>query len=163
MDNQQGKNPELQAAWLAGFMDGEGSFCLRKNNGGWKYPQPLVTVTNTHKPTIDHTIEVLNFLGLAHHIQYREKASSLSKLPSWQISVTGPKRCKRWCETLLPYLVTKQVKADALLEWCIERLDQPLRGSGMSLRQQSLFEVIRFGSQPSQTTRGTELITLEKV
>lgn len=119
----QGKTDGELLSWLAGFMDGEGSFVIIKSGGRI---QPRVQVNNTHYPTLSWLTEKLTVLGLPHYVGTKKgglhKHDPYNRKQQWVIMVAGFKRSIRWCQALLPYLVTKRRQAELLLEFCHSRL-----------------------------------------
>jgi hypothetical protein len=123
MDNQQGKM-EQDLSWLAGFLDGEGSLMVKRRSGAShnKYDiySPTICVVNTDMPTLDIVIDILKSVELPFHVSSRD--GHINK-DSWDIRVSGYKRCKRWLEVLTPYLRTKKGQAVVMLEYINSRLD----------------------------------------
>lgn len=147
MDNQQRKVEEL--AWLAGFFDGEGSIHFRKTTGqrlkGMKleYQYPNMRICGTHEGTLEVIGEILRQNDLPFHVSRRFPTSD-KHAPSWDIECKGMKRCKRWLETLLPYLKTKYEQAVLMLEFIDLRLsDIDYSGRGYSDREQEIIEQLR--------------------
>lgn len=130
MDNQQGKNDGL--AWLAGFVDGEGSFMVIQCTGkrmerfkGRGYAQTRITLVNTHFPTLEAIKEICAENELPYYISTRiggVSSSGAKYADSWDVRVQGFRRCKKWCEALLPHLRTKKSRAEAMLQLVDTRL-----------------------------------------
>jgi hypothetical protein len=155
MGNQQGKTEDVDLAWLAGFLDGEGSLMVKYCAGsrmqqyrrqGQPYIAPSICVVNTDQPTLDVVRQILANNGLPHHISQRTGGVGKNGRPyqdSWDIRVVGFKRCKRWLETLIPYLRTKRGQAEALLELCNSRLSGYEKGAGYTARELAIVEELR--------------------
>ena len=134
MDNQQGKICELDIAWLAGFLDGEGSICMMKTNAnrfrlngqpvsGWV---PRITIANTHKPTLERLVFIVEGLNLPHNICWRYPKNSRWK-ESWHLSAQGMKRFIRWADVLERYTFTKREQFFTARCYCQSRLQHCVR------------------------------------
>lgn len=153
MDNQQGKS--LDVAWLAGFLDGEGSFMmLHHTRGKQGYPyskqwKPAIKVASTDEPTLQEVADILDSLGLPYHVS-RRRPKNPQWSSSWMIEVFGLKRCLRWCNALLSSLRTKREEASLMKEYCELRLAQK---PSWNIPQG------RKGAKPQQTDRQLEIIS----
>lgn len=136
MGNQQGKT-NVELAWLAGFIDGEGSFMVCKLAGKRLkrlaedkkavYFNPAFKIAGTCYETLPQIVEILERLELPFHISNRTAIKANHK-DSWMIEVRGFKRCKLWCAILIPYLKTKKVEAEAMLKFCESRTKGYVKG-----------------------------------
>lgn len=119
-----GKTDEELLSWLGGFMDGEGSFVIIKMSGNRL--QPRVQVANTHYRTLDWLTETLTRLELPHYIGHKHGAymgkDGYRRKPQWVLMAVGLKRTLKWCQALLPYLVTKREQCELLIEFSHSRL-----------------------------------------
>lgn len=123
-DNQQAKIlvQEKDISWLAGFIDGEGciSFIHRneKNTNNWR---THVQITNTHVPTLNTCTDILERMGVGHHVWWFEnKNKRYSK--RWDIRISGFKRVHKLLRIITPYLHTKQERAEIMLDFINLRL-----------------------------------------
>lgn len=108
-------------AWLAGFLDGEGTIGISRTNGkAWKHPylRPTVQAPNTDRRAIDEMARIVE--GVT------------GKRPSVCVSNQGSERCKRawrvkvstqWellllLPVLMPHLRLKKRQAELCLEFC---------------------------------------------
>ena len=134
MDNQQAKVSDNEIGWLAGFLDGEGSFMLmQRPDRRVKTPHkvydrrklwaPRICVANTHIPTLNHVTNLLDRLGLPYHISWRQFTTREYKT-AWDLRVQGLKRCYRWLIQIAPYLVTKKRQAELMLDWINSRKER---------------------------------------
>jgi len=125
-------NP-LDAAWLAGFLDGEGTISLYRSVWKWKPDgpntrrlrnhereperyRPLIALTHTDVPTCDHVSSLLTSIGVKHNFLKATDLdpTRLGKRPQYQISVMAFVGARRVLDAILPYLVTKHDQAAAL-------------------------------------------------
>ena len=122
------------AAWLAGFWDGEGSITLYRSIWKWKADgpttrrlrnhereperyRPLLALSHTDMPSCDHVADLLIQIGAKRyylHDPLMVNPSRLGKRPQRHISVMSFVGARRVLEVLMPYLVTKQAAAQAL-------------------------------------------------
>lgn len=111
--------------WLAGFLDGEGSFMLqlRKVKTG-QHIVPEMQVTNTHKASIDHIAAMLAAQGVGHHIQIRQD-KRVSYKTQFVLRVAGMKRMAKLVDLLSPYLFTKAAQAELVRQFIRHRLSVP--------------------------------------
>lgn len=151
MGNQQGKTSEDDLHWLGGFIDGEGSIIVKRQGGkrlremDLNYYAPNLRICNTDEPTFQVVIAILNANNLPFHVSRRTPANPRYK-PSWDISVNGMLRCKRWLGVVTPYLRTKKEQAEWMLEFIELRLSLgggKAVGVGYSLREQELLQLLR--------------------
>jgi len=130
MDNPQKR---LGIEWLAGFIDGEGSFILQvSKERRWKNGtcgirlRPRITISNTHKPTMDFIAGLLKEFGVGHQFNVvSRKIYNPKHSQGYQISITGHKRSLKLIELLLPFLITRQRQAQLLKEFIEWRLSLP--------------------------------------
>lgn len=113
----RGNLKEVDKAYLAGFLDGEGSIsiCRSKPNNHWRYRTYRytleVTVTNTNKKIIELLANLFegSWMRIRHHNN-----------PVWKDAY-----CIRWAsvkaknllEMLLPYLIIKKKQAELAVEF----------------------------------------------
>jgi hypothetical protein len=152
MANQQ-SNSDPDLAWLAGFLDGEGSFMVnilagnRLHQLGRQYISPRITLVNTDMPTLEVVRGILVANGLPHHI--RVKPGRVSERghqckDAWEIRAAGLRRCKQWLDVLIPYLHTKRPQAEAMLQLVESRLAGYQQG-GYTEEEVALAEDLRSG------------------
>lgn len=107
---------ETQIAYLAGIMDGEGTFFIGDYSGnrknGDKHFQVVIKITSTDKCLIDW---VLNIFGGTYAFYKASKVSKKSRrdVHIWQ--ATGD-RLQHICELMIPYLIIKKKQAEILVE-----------------------------------------------
>ena len=108
-------------AWLAGFIDGEGYVGISGNGTRWH--QPGVMVRGTHRPTIDHYVELLNIAGVTTNKVIHERRPSPRHKDSYIVRVTGMMNLLKFSRMVSPYTVTKSRQWSVVTEWCITRLN----------------------------------------
>jgi len=126
MDNQQERViRERDIAWMAGFLDGEGSFMIQISqegkSRGIRY-RPKVTVVNTHEPSIQWCARLFEQMGVGAHVNPVLRARLPQHRQTWHIQVNGHKRCLTLLNHVEEYLVTKRLQASVLrefIEWCL--------------------------------------------
>lgn len=107
---------DTQAAYMAGIMDGEGTFYIGNYSGnrknGDKHFQTLIAVASTDKSLIDWLFEIFG--------------GGIRKYTPKQMSKNARKEVYRWCATsnrmlhicqiILPYLVIKKRQSEIMIE-----------------------------------------------
>jgi hypothetical protein len=152
MDNQQAKIEDI--AWMAGFIDGDGSLCMTRTNAG-KFKAdgapvggfvPRLTICNTDWSTLDELKAIADSLSLPYHVYedmtYYKKPHKSTHNPRWHWSVQGMKRMSRWLPVLIPYLKTKRRQAELLLEYSVSRAAK-MKNSPLSERELEILDVFR--------------------
>jgi len=98
------------AAYVAGFFDGEGSIgivhCNRRKEGYGTF-RLLIGFTNTD-------LRVLTWIRDAiggGHLSHKYRVSSRHKL-AWELRISERKTCKRLLEAMLPYLKIKRERVE---------------------------------------------------
>ncbi len=97
---------DLELAWLAGIVDGEGSLkiCRDKNR-----LTMFLSINMTHFPTMK---KIADLTGSFFHIRIRGG----NRKPLFCVSISG-RRAAVVVKAVKPYLVTKAEQADVLLEF----------------------------------------------
>jgi hypothetical protein len=113
--------------WLAGFLDGEGSFfasrvTLKKGNGDYLSYRPRVFGCNTHRPTMDVVVAVFENYGKTHQTTKHNVNSSGGSRAVYHANITTWEGCRDFCRDIAPFLVTKREQAEILAEWASDRL-----------------------------------------
>lgn len=106
---------KLDAAYMAGFFDGEGSVYAAsrygKTNIGDRRPSPIIMVCigNTNLPVLE-----------LHKAEYGGSLHSRKKNDRWQLQwqwSIGPRAAEQYLRAIRPYLVIKAEVVDAALEY----------------------------------------------
>ena len=152
MDNQQAKSQDL--AWLAGLLDGEGSFILlrQKQTRGYSYKSagyvPCVKVTMCDELTINRVRQIFDTLVVGHYGIDHRPAKGTRK-DNWGTKVTGMKRCLKLFEALEPYAVTKLPQIKALKEYSQSRLSHPVQDF-LTKREAEIVDIFRNPDSPQR-------------
>jgi hypothetical protein len=102
-----------EAAWLAGFFDGEGSLGVynrRNRKGGKVFPSYVLSVPNTYKPALEKCKQ-LTTAGNVCNKPYTQE----NHKPQWVWRVYSQRNVIDVLTQLLPYLVIKREKAEEML------------------------------------------------
>ena len=129
LDNQQ-RSIEERLCWLGGIIDGEG--CITAGAGHTKTGHgkiykhrryiPLISIVNTDEKLINEAIKILDEVGIGRWVNYRTATKGHPTWkPKWEIMITGMKRCAKAANILLPYLIAKRDRLQALQTWVTRR------------------------------------------
>ena len=121
---------QTERAWLAGFMDADGSIGLKKGFKNVKKDQhsliPRVTFHNTCCATLNRIADLLEKMELpAKTSSHKREKPNHSAMAN--IQVMGMKQCGPLLKCLVPYLVTKQTEARILLQFIARRTTRGVR------------------------------------
>ena len=106
---------KLDLAWLAGFVDGEGSIGVRKNprGSGWS---PIFTLWNTCTKSLLRARGIIESHGIVTGGQTdAPKLSALAKKPIHRVVITKTSDVISLLELIKSYSITKRDNYDALL------------------------------------------------
>lgn len=165
MDNQQATkqcSQELELAWLAGFLEGEGSLMLRAQARseralGNKVPkiETQIRIYNTDARLIRKCIEIIRGLDIEPNIEERiqkpmpkrDGGEYRSVDPMLAIKIAKPTLAHRFLTRIRPYLYGQKAdRADLMLEYLTRRL-QRIEESGKDPRgvplDQNDFDVVK--------------------
>lgn len=123
-------NEEVILAYMAGVLDGDGSFSIIKKKGKYEGQSPLyyplIQIANSSKELIDFVYA--EFGGLLNTRKaYIAKDGSLRKISyQWKLSQANP--CLPFLEKIIPYLVIKKERAEFLRDYILRNPFK--RGSG---------------------------------
>ncbi len=131
-DGQSCANP-LDVAWLAGIVDGEGSFIgqhVKNKEGMYTGISVNIKISNTCLPMLDRVQHVVyKITDVKKRIL---KHSEVKGVRCSTIQVTNQRACKKLCEALIPHLTAKRKQAELMLKYCNSRLGNRHRGRGYS-------------------------------
>lgn len=119
MDNPQAKSEDV--AWLAGILDGEGSFLFLDNGhkGSYKGKNvvPVVYITNTCGNIIEYSVKVMQELGFNPRIYTKQYQAKSTWRPCFRIDVMKYSHMKILIEAVLPFLRGKAGQAKLILRF----------------------------------------------
>lgn len=105
---------ELELAYLAGLLDGEGCFSFSDN--GANCIRPLVQLIMTDE-------EIVNWVGSvwgAKVTQFARHRALPHHKPQFRVQVTGEKAVE-FCKSIYPYLKVKKKQAELHIEWMVTK------------------------------------------
>lgn len=145
MDNQQ-RSLDQRLYWLGGIFDGEGSFsliALRRKGKLYSF-RPQLSVCNTDMRIMDEVESLFKELTLPYHI-VKNEARKDSQRPVTELTTRGLKRCFRALPHIIPYLIAKQERAEALFDFCLSRLtkEEEYHGQPLDEYEIKLVEFVR--------------------
>ncbi len=98
-----------EAAWLAGFFDGEGSLTSFLAGRNRKYPSWVISVPNTYKAALDRCVE---YTGVG---KVNVKKVKAKHKPAWCWRVNCQRDIEAVCRQMLPFLIIKRKTVEAFL------------------------------------------------
>lgn len=121
-DNQQAKATEIEKAWLAGIIDGEGSIRIDypRVQAGQKTgsAQPGVVITNTDWAIIERSVDICQRIGVNPHVSQRHG----TRLETKDVLVLGMPKIMVLLTAVMPYLTgNKSKQAILLYRFCEQR------------------------------------------
>ena len=155
MDNQQAKTTDL--AWLAGLLDGEAAFMLRrmrqKKGDEHYFPAsggyiPAMKLGMCDQKTVQHVADILDMVSVGKYGPYLYKKQPPSK-DVWELSVHGLRRCRTLFEVLRPYAFTKQPQIALLSEFIESRLSHDHRDPP-NAREAEIVDIFRNPYSPQR-------------
>jgi hypothetical protein len=99
--------PSAEAAWLAGFFDGEGSVTVYLAGRNRAYPTYIISIPNTHKGSLDRCVEIT---GVGKVVSKNMKNKPDHYKQQWQWQVQSQRNIASVCLQMLPYCCIKQDK-----------------------------------------------------
>ncbi len=115
---------QIELAWLAGIMEGEGTFAIyHQRSSNRDQLKATISLTNTDPFLIKKAVEIFRRIGVELHIRsYDNKKGSTRTV--YDISTAKQTNVKKICEELIPYLVGEKLpKAHMLLEFVNKRIE----------------------------------------
>jgi len=116
-DNQQAKVTEIEKAWLAGIIDGEGSIRI-------DYPRtkgsasPRIIVTNNDWAIIEKVVDICQRIGVNPHVAQRKGRRSSTK----DVQILNMTKLLTILPAIMPYLTgQKNIQAVLLYRFCEQR------------------------------------------
>jgi hypothetical protein len=139
---------EVDLAYLAGIIDGEGTVTLERNGtrrlSGVMGFSPKVIVANSNRALIQRVVDIFVMLGVTPYIKSQEAGKySRGKVMYW-VSTMSLTKCAKILRPLLPYLVAKNAQARIVLDFIERRGDSQLaKGKPYSEYELTLVQQIR--------------------
>lgn len=107
--------PEIQAEYIAGFFDGEGSFSMRVHKGKSAF-NLSVSAFNTHLSVLHLLQYTLSTWGIPAGM-YTHKRKMDNHKQVWKLGIYSHDAIYDICAALHPYLIIKQRHAELLMEY----------------------------------------------
>lgn len=104
------KLTEATCGWLAGFVDGEGSFGVVNNAGSWRLRG---SITNTHRGSLDH---VRSLIGGGIIIGRPLSQENENWSDSWKIQIQG-NALRRLLDAIRPHVLIKKDQVELCFEY----------------------------------------------
>ena len=128
MGNQV-RSMEARMGWFAGIMDGEGSFAITSNPAskrqlnGFGQLKAKMTMWNSDMVLVNEFMQILDEHRLPYHVfTQKPRANNLNVKIQYRVEIHGLKRLQRVLPKVIPYLISKKAKAEAMLAFCNSRL-----------------------------------------
>lgn len=123
---------EVEWAYLAGFVDGEGCISASRHvgrNGSTEYYYPHLTLGQKNKVHVEH---LLQYGGTLRAINIKNPKIGTGKSWRWVVRAGEVEKVLR---SILPYLVVKQPQAQLAIELCLAK--------GKGERQQQIYSQLK--------------------
>ena len=150
--NNIGQSAGKNLAWLAGFLEGDGSIGLGKHNQRSAKRiiySPYIRFSNTDALLIENCYNILDELDLKYWLHAKKTKNGTA----WELQVKGFKRCKKLIPLLVPNLVGKKKKrAELTLEW-IESRENTGNSRTYTSRELEIYTIIKSLCHPSYPQR----------
>lgn len=120
-----GEFTETDKAYVAGFLDGEGSISINRRiekNGHIGFI-PRLSFTNTNKDVLLHIQKLIGF----GYLQTRHRPSQTSWATCYDLVFMGIRSVRPIIQILSPYLIVKRKQADIVAEYCSNRVGKRRR------------------------------------
>lgn len=110
-----------EATWLACAIDGEGCISLlsaKRRDKTQVVMSPIVSVANCHRGFVTRAYKLMRWACGTGHIA---KGHAGANHPVLKAEIGGQKSCKLLLTQVLPWLIIKAKRAEALLKWIEDR------------------------------------------
>lgn len=142
MDNQQERLTEVELAWLAGIIDGEGAIMIGCNSTH-RSIYPNVLVASLSEVMIDECARIIAKMGIEFVVKKKIRTyKNEYRRPYCLIRILTAIRIKTLLEYLKPYLIVKTKHCEIVLEFCNSRISLPY-GYPYTERELQLFHEIK--------------------
>lgn len=105
----------MDAAYLAGIIDGEGCISIYKRNG---YYVPSISISNTNETLIVHIKKILDQNNIGYCVEFQHRKERGNRKPAWLIRIESRPRVISLLNFVFPYLVGKLSQAKLVYEFC---------------------------------------------
>lgn len=149
-------------AWLAGIMEGEGTFSIyhqKRKGRDTDQLRATISLTNTDPILMNRCYEIFKSLGIEMHMhEYKNKKGSTK--PVYDLQTARAEYVKIACEALLPYLVgERNAKAKMLLRFVDKRLAKRDVGKGLYDEEDwDQFTSFRSSETTRETPQGDDIV-----
>lgn len=127
---------EVEAAYIAGIIDGEGSIAIRRDKGsGTSWYYPCLAIVNTDKNLMSWLHSKLHFSRT--HLRKRGKSRQC------YLGILSAYRVYSLLKQLLPFLIVKKERAEHTIGFIEQRLQHTHPYSGYTKEEIRLFEKVR--------------------
>jgi hypothetical protein len=127
MGNQQ--VTETNIAWLAGIVDGEGTFAISKNNGTrnpeWNARKVELSISGTDERLILRCVGILESLQVRPYLVC-VKSKKKNRQDAWRVAVSKMGDLCTISKMLLPFLTCKAGQALAMYQYTESRITRTL-------------------------------------
>lgn len=116
---------ERRMAWLAGFVDGEGTITLCRINeckakNRTVHIRPIFQIVNTNYASLQECQTILEHIS-GRKPPIHSKSMAGTRLAHWkdsfQIQIVKQQDVKKICQALIPYLIVKKLQAELLVKF----------------------------------------------
>ena len=111
---------ELDWAWLAGFIDGEGTIGLNKRGRDLREFRPTIKIFNTNKEVLDYIQSLLSTGSVCPMDKKSVESKTCKTVYMWTANIK--ESIIPILEHILPYLKVKNKQAELLLIYCKEHI-----------------------------------------
>lgn len=149
--NEIGRSAGKNLAWLAGFLEGDGSIILAKQRMGKNRViyTPSISLSNTDHTLIEQCSKILEDYKIGHYFTSKKTRNGISRV----ILVKGFKRTKKLLPLIIPEMYgKKKLQAIYLLEWINSR-EATGNNNTYIERELELFEKIKSLKRPDYPQR----------
>lgn len=145
---------EIERAWLAGIVDGEGSIALFSNQekSGSVKIKPVVNFVNTDIGIVNTALDILHRAGCNPYIVNRKQSNRNNRHKDVvEVKASSVEQVKKFLEVVAPYLCgEKKHKAQILLRY-VSRREEKFKQGDFSYNKDDWTDLEEIRS--SQTTR----------
>jgi len=150
---------ETEKAYLAGFLDGDGSIYFQFGKTSLGHVRPAIKFANTDEKVIRWICEKIPF---AHPETRLTRTPRSKRVRKYTATIHGITTCKPILEALKPYLIVKKEACEMALKFCEMRMQKPL-GAPFSEEEINLVLQFRRKFGTSSARRLSELEIIQRM